>query len=131
MTTGWRCWEVTEKYLASPLAGVVLAADGLAVADPPPRLGDEAGIHYYPHQADALRMMNYIESVAVTVGHITGPTYPDWRKGLYMTADGVPVVQPAGRRCARYQVTHIYTDAALTHDYGVTVHPLKDLADAR
>jgi hypothetical protein len=122
---------VVNGRLVAPLAGDLLADDGLAIADPPPTLTGASGLHFYPRHPDVVTALERIpdHDIAVTVGRIDGQTYPDWRMPLYLTADGLPIVLPAGRRCSSFQVTRIYSDVPV-FDYGLTVRPLRDLQHA-
>lgn len=123
----WRWWKVVDGHLVAPLAGDVLAADGVATADPPPT-PYQAGIHFYPRHQDVVGVVAKIRDLAVTAGRTTDPVYADWRAPLYMV-DGLPVVLPSGARCASYRVIRAYSDEPLT-GYTFPVVGMEHLRDA-
>lgn len=131
MTIAYRVWTTRDGNLVSPFAGITLPENGI-VAAPLCTTTELAlyGVSYFSTAADALRAVTLLNDpgIAVTTGQVVAPTMPDERLPLYRVA-GRAITMPAGRRCATYQITAIYTDNTV-HDYGVPAHPLKVFTDA-
>lgn len=115
---GYRYWSVQAGKLVAPFAGEVLPDDGVAIAtcdvhpNPPgPRC---CGIGYYSTRTALPFNLLDPHEHAITAGEVTGPTMPDTRAQLYQ--DGLQWVSlRPGRRCARYAVQKIYTDAMVDY----------------
>lgn len=124
--TGWRYWRVQDGKLVSPFAGEPMPLDGLVVASTPLPFRNN-GVHYHLTPADAYTTAQHLPPpVAITAGIIHGSHLPEHHMQPYRDGD-TWVTVPPGRRCTKYEVTQIYTDAAITVDYGIPTHPLSEV----